>query len=67
MVAHPIRAARGRRAPAAGAPPEATLEAIRLVRAELSADKALVGFCGAPFTVACYLVEGSWQPGLPRG
>src|SRR6266545_2686703 len=34
------------------------LEAIRLVRAELPAEKALVGFCGAPFTVACYLVEG---------
>ena len=34
------------------------LEAIRLVRAELPAEKALVGFCGGPFTVACYLVEG---------
>jgi uroporphyrinogen decarboxylase len=34
------------------------LEAVRLVRAELSADKALVGFCGGPFTVASYLVEG---------
>ena len=34
------------------------LDAIRLVRGELAADKALVGFCGAPFTVAGYLVEG---------
>jgi uroporphyrinogen decarboxylase len=34
------------------------LGAIRLVRAELPAEKALVGFCGGPFTVACYLVEG---------
>ena len=34
------------------------LEAIGLVRAELRADKALVGFCGGPFTVAGYLVEG---------
>jgi uroporphyrinogen decarboxylase len=34
------------------------LDAIRLVRAELPAEKALVGFCGGPFTVACYLVEG---------
>jgi uroporphyrinogen decarboxylase len=36
----------------------AVLEAVRLVRAELSPEKALVGFCGGPFTVACYLVEG---------
>ena len=34
------------------------LDAIRLVRAELPDEKALVGFCGGPFTVACYLVEG---------
>jgi uroporphyrinogen decarboxylase len=34
------------------------LEAIRLVRAELRPDQALVGFCGGPFTVAGYLVEG---------
>jgi uroporphyrinogen decarboxylase len=34
------------------------LDAIRLVRAELHPEKALVGFCGGPFTVAAYLVEG---------
>jgi uroporphyrinogen decarboxylase len=34
------------------------LEAVRLVRAELPAESALVGFCGGPFTVAGYLVEG---------
>jgi uroporphyrinogen decarboxylase len=34
------------------------LDAIRIVRGELRADKALVGFCGGPFTVAGYLVEG---------
>ena len=34
------------------------LEAIRLVRAELPAEKAVIGFCGGPFTVAGYLVEG---------
>ncbi|MBM4062064.1 MAG: uroporphyrinogen decarboxylase [Planctomycetes bacterium] len=28
------------------------------VRAALSPDVALIGFVGAPFTVACYLVEG---------
>ena len=39
-------------------PNPAILEAIRLVRRELDDEKALLGFCGAPFTVAGYLVEG---------
>jgi uroporphyrinogen decarboxylase len=34
------------------------LEAARLVRGELEPERALVGFCGGPFTVAGYLVEG---------
>jgi uroporphyrinogen decarboxylase len=34
------------------------LEAIRIVRGELAAEQAVVGFCGGPFTVAGYLVEG---------
>jgi len=34
------------------------LEAVRLVRAALRSDQAVVGFCGGPFTVAGYLVEG---------
>src|SRR5512146_2886715 len=34
------------------------LESVRLVRAELRDDQALVGFAGGPFTVAGYLVEG---------
>jgi len=34
------------------------LEAISIVRRELDAEQAVVGFCGAPFTVAGYLVEG---------
>jgi uroporphyrinogen decarboxylase len=33
-------------------------EAIRIVRGALDEDRAVVGFCGAPFTVAGYLVEG---------
>lgn len=42
-------------------PEEATptiLEAVRLVRAELRDDQAVIGFCGGPFTVAGYLIEG---------
>ena len=34
------------------------LEAVRLVRAELPPSVPLIGFAGAPFTVASYLVEG---------
>ena len=34
------------------------LEAIRIVRGELDPEQAVVGFCGGPFTVAGYLVEG---------
>ncbi len=34
------------------------LEAVRLVRRALEPERALIGFCGGPFTVAGYLVEG---------
>jgi uroporphyrinogen decarboxylase len=34
------------------------LDAIRIVRDELAPEQAVVGFCGGPFTVAGYLVEG---------
>jgi uroporphyrinogen decarboxylase len=36
----------------------AILEAVRIVRGELDDEKAVIGFCGGPFTVAGYLVEG---------
>jgi uroporphyrinogen decarboxylase len=34
------------------------LEAVRIVRGSLRPEQALVGFCGGPFTVAGYLIEG---------
>src|SRR5437016_11929299 len=34
------------------------LEAVRLVRSQLEPSGAVIGFCGGPFTVAGYLVEG---------
>ena len=42
------------------------LDAVKLVRAELGADKAVVAFCGGPFTVAGYLVEGRPSRELPH-
>jgi uroporphyrinogen decarboxylase len=35
-----------------------TLDAIRLVRRELDGEAGVIGFSGAPFTLACYLIEG---------
>lgn len=37
---------------------EYVYETIRLIRAKLSQDKALIGFCGAPWTLATYMIEG---------
>lgn len=35
------------------------LETIRILRSELAGGQAaIIGFCGAPFTLACYLIEG---------
>jgi uroporphyrinogen decarboxylase len=34
------------------------IEAIRLARAGLRGEKALLGFCGAPWTLAAYMVNG---------
>jgi uroporphyrinogen decarboxylase len=34
------------------------LDSVRLVRSALRDDQAVIGFCGGPFTVAGYLVEG---------
>jgi uroporphyrinogen decarboxylase len=35
-----------------------TLDAIRFVRRELDGRAGVIGFSGAPFTLACYLIEG---------
>jgi uroporphyrinogen decarboxylase len=58
VVAHPIASAADVARLHVSEPDGAVLEAIRIVRGELDAEKAVVGFCGAPFTVAGYLVEG---------
>ncbi len=37
-------------------------EAVRTIRRELDPTKALIGFCGAPWTVATYMVAGRGSP-----
>jgi uroporphyrinogen decarboxylase len=67
VVAEPIRTAadlKRLRTPDGPAAPE-VIEALKLVRAELPASTALLGFCGAPWTLAAYLVEGRGTKEFP--
>jgi uroporphyrinogen decarboxylase len=60
-LAHPIREGSAIRELRVPDPHESTgfvLEAIRLLRSELAHRVPLIGFAGAPFTMAAYLVEG---------
>jgi uroporphyrinogen decarboxylase len=61
IVRHPIRDATGVAAlrpiePEADVP--FVLETVRLVKRELGPERAVIGFAGAPFTLASYLIEG---------
>ncbi len=38
--------------------------AIRKVRKLLNKNKCLIGFCGAPLTVACYMIDGESKKGF---
>jgi uroporphyrinogen decarboxylase len=38
------------------------LETVRLVRARLDRARSLIGFCGAPWTVATYMIAGRGTP-----
>jgi len=61
VIEQPIRSAADVERLGVPAPEEAVpfiLDAVRLVRSELAPEQGLVGFCGGPFTVAGYLIEG---------
>jgi uroporphyrinogen decarboxylase len=38
-------------------------ETVRKVRRELAVEKALIGFCGAPWTIATYMIAGEGSDG----
>jgi len=60
IIDRPVRSAADVAALRAFDPAEVsfTLDAIRLVRRELDGRAGVIGFSGAPFTLACYLIEG---------
>lgn len=68
VVANPIRNAAGIEKLRRPAPEEIAPEviaALKLTRAALPASTALLGFCGAPWTLAAYLVEGKGAKDFP--
>lgn len=61
VLAQPVRTAAAVAALQVTDPEETTpfvLEAIRLLRRALNGRVPLIGFGGAPFTLACYMIEG---------
>jgi len=68
IVAEPIRSANDvARLPTADLDklaPE-VMQALRMTRKELEDEVALLGFCGAPWTLAAYLVEGKGVKDFP--
>jgi uroporphyrinogen decarboxylase len=68
IVAAPIRTAAaidGLRTAAAEEIAPEVIATLRLMRAALPAATALLGFCGAPWTLAAYLVEGKGAKDFP--
>ncbi len=66
-IAEPIRSRAQVDALACGPPKRScrmSAEAIRLLRRELDGRTPVIGFCGAPFTLAAYLVQGEGKEGF---
>lgn len=61
VVHHPIRGAKDVEALRTPGNDEVTpfvMDGIRLIRHELEGKQAIIGITGAPFTLACYMIEG---------
>ncbi|HEX4206277.1 MAG TPA: uroporphyrinogen decarboxylase [Ktedonobacteraceae bacterium] len=61
VIHHPIRTQQdieALRVPAGAEIAPFMMHAIEIVRRELDGKQAVIGFAGAPFTLACYMVEG---------
>lgn len=41
-------------------------DAISRIKLKLPPQTAFIGFCGAPWTVACYMIEGRGKTGFPK-
>jgi len=67
VVEHPIRTAAdlARLHAPDGEPGTEVIAALKLVKRELKPETALLGFCGAPWTLAAYLVEGRGAKEFP--
>lgn len=61
IIHNPVRSMRDVEALRIIDPEESTsfvMEAVRMVRHALAGQQAVIGFSGAPFTLACYMIEG---------
>ncbi len=41
-------------------------QALTRLREELGESKAILGFCGSPWTLACYMIDGGSSPDFPK-
>lgn len=41
-------------------------EALKLTKQSIGDSKALLGFCGSPWTLACYMIDGGSSPNFAR-
>ena len=41
-------------------------DALRILRNELGNKNALLGFCGSPWTLTCYMIQGGSADGFPK-
>ena len=41
-------------------------DTLKILRNELGNNQALLGFCGSPWTLACYMLEGGSADGFPK-